>query len=43
MKLKCRHCLYEWEYEGKHEYWATCPRCLYKVNLTKKDNDGQQT
>lgn len=31
MKIECQHCGYEWEYGGSSEYYATCPRCLYKV------------
>lgn len=35
MKTKCQNqkCNYEWEYNGKKEFYATCPNCLYKVNL----------
>ncbi len=35
MKLKCpnKKCKYEWEYNGKHKFYATCPRCLRKVRL----------
>jgi len=38
MKLKCpnKKCKYEWEYNGKHEFYATCPRCLRKVRLHQK-------
>ena len=27
MKLKCKQCGYEWDYEGKMKYYATCPDC----------------
>ena len=40
MKLKCHHCSYEWEYNGKGEYYATCPKCLYKVKI-KEDKNGR--
>lgn len=45
MKLKC-NCGYEWDYEGKMKYYATCPDC-HKANpirdLTKsvRDNIGE--
>jgi hypothetical protein len=29
--LLCKHCLYEWEYNGKNPYRACCPRCLSSV------------
>lgn len=32
--LKCQHCDYRWNYEGKNEHYATCPRCRYKVKIT---------
>jgi len=35
MKLKCRKCKYEWDWKGKHKYYATCPRCLSKINVEK--------
>jgi len=37
MKLKCYHsgCEYEWQYNGKSDYYATCPRCMKKVNIDK--------
>ena len=31
----CYHCGYEWEYKGKAEYYATCPKCMMKVNIKK--------
>ena len=41
MKLKCNQCEYEWDYEGKMKYYATCPDC-HKANpirsLTKQEN-----
>jgi len=35
MKLKCQHCNYEWDYNGYSDYYCTCPRCNYKVNVKK--------
>jgi len=32
-KLKCGNCNYKWDYKGKSKYYATCPRCLTKVNV----------
>lgn len=37
MKLKCSHCKHEWDYKGKAKYYATCPKCLYKVKLKSED------
>ncbi len=38
MKLKCHNkkCNYEWDYKGKHKFYATCPRCLSKVKVEDK-------
>jgi len=38
MKLKCKHCDYEWEYGGTQEFYATCPQCRYKVRILKVVN-----
>jgi DNA-directed RNA polymerase subunit RPC12/RpoP len=35
VKLRCPHCGYEWDYKGKSMFYATCPRCMYKVNIKK--------
>lgn len=43
-KMKCTNCDYDWEYSGTQEYYCTCPRCHYKVNIKKqeeKENDKQ--
>jgi NADH-quinone oxidoreductase subunit E len=33
VELACQHCDYEWDYQGENEYYATCPRCRYKVRI----------
>jgi len=33
VNLKCQHCDYRWDYHGETEYYATCPRCRYKVKI----------
>jgi len=33
MKLKCKKCGNEWDYNGKNPYYATCSRCLNKVKV----------
>jgi len=37
MKVKCSRasCLYEWDYNGKAKWYASCPRCHSSVNLRK--------
>lgn len=37
MEIKCQICGNEWNYLGKQEYWATCPRCLRKANIKKQE------
>ena len=33
VELGCQHCNYKWDYQGENEYYATCPRCRYKVKI----------
>ena len=33
--MKCYHCGYEWNYKGSHPFYATCPKCMRKVNIKK--------
>ncbi|MEF8834547.1 MAG: hypothetical protein V5A76_00140 [Candidatus Thermoplasmatota archaeon] len=33
MELECNSCGYEWDYQGKSDYYATCPNCQYKVKI----------
>jgi NADH-quinone oxidoreductase subunit E len=33
MLLNCQHCGYTWDYQGENKYYATCPRCRYKVRI----------
>lgn len=38
MKLKCgnQKCKYEWEYNGKSKFFASCPRCKGSVRVKEK-------
>ena len=33
--LKCHKCDREWNYKGDSVWYASCPRCLYKVKVFK--------
>jgi len=35
MLLECKKCKYRWNYAGKSDYYASCPRCLNKVKVEK--------
>ena len=35
MKLKCEKCGYIWDYNGKSNYYATCPMCMHKVKVNE--------
>ncbi|MEM3048710.1 MAG: NAD(P)H-dependent oxidoreductase subunit E [Candidatus Bathyarchaeia archaeon] len=35
-ELNCQHCGYKWNYGGANLYYATCPRCRYKVKIPKE-------
>lgn len=43
MKLQCKfkECQYEWNYQGKNPFYATCPRCLRKVKVKEGKKDGK--
>jgi hypothetical protein len=49
MLLKCdnKACGYEWEYnphdDGVKKFYACCPRCLYRVSLTKQYKGKETT
>ena len=36
-RIKCHNpkCLNEWKYKGDSKFYATCPKCLHKVNIHK--------
>jgi len=36
VKVKCKHCNYEWEYKGIGRF-AACPRCHLTNELMGKD------
>lgn len=31
--LYCKKCRNEWHYKGKNRFYATCSKCLTKVNV----------
>jgi len=33
--LECNNCGRIWKYKGSSKRYTTCPKCLYKVNVTK--------
>lgn len=35
MDLTCHNCGYTWDYGGNSDYYATCPRCHYKVPVSQ--------
>ena len=35
MKIICKNCKHKWDYKGKQEFYCTCPKCYYKVNIKK--------
>ena len=39
MILDCKKCNYNWNYKGGNPYWATCPKCLTKVKISKVIKD----
>lgn len=40
--MKCKRCEYDWDYKGKSEWYATCPRCYNKVRIIKDGEDETQ-
>ena len=41
----CHNCKHEWKYKGNSVYYATCPKCHYKVRVytleSKVDGDEE--
>ena len=35
--MKCKRCEHEWEYKGKSEWYATCPKCYRKIKIIEKE------
>lgn len=33
--LKCHNCGNTWKYKGSNPFYAQCPKCMYKVNISK--------
>ena len=40
MRLVCGRCGYEWEYGGKSEWYASCPRCRSSVKVGRAVPDS---
>ncbi|MFA5365883.1 MAG: NAD(P)H-dependent oxidoreductase subunit E [Candidatus Bathyarchaeia archaeon] len=34
--MKCQHCNYTWDYSGTNDFYVTCPKCRYKVRMSKE-------
>ena len=43
VKLKCKRCDYEWEYNGDSEWYASCPKCRTTVNVRKQKEEVSKT
>lgn len=39
MKLKCKRCGYEWDYQGTSDWYTSCPRC--KTNVKTNGEMGK--
>ncbi|MDI6884554.1 MAG: nucleotidyltransferase family protein [Hadesarchaea archaeon] len=39
MLLRCGRCGYEWDYGGKSEWYASCPRCRTTVRVGERAPD----
>jgi len=37
--MTCQHCRYTWDYGGSAPFYASCPRCLYKVKIPGSGKD----
>jgi hypothetical protein len=36
MELNCKKCGNTWDYKGGSKFYATCPNCMFKVNISKR-------
>jgi ribonucleoside-triphosphate reductase len=42
MELRCEHCGYSWDYKGLGKFYATCPKCLWKVPIRAKPRKAEK-
>lgn len=42
VKLKCKRCGYEWEYNGNSEWYTSCSRCRTTINIKKQKEEAEQ-
>lgn len=40
MKLKCKRpaCMHEWDYKGKADFYASCPKCKSSIRIRAVDD-----
>ena len=36
MEFKCQRCSYIWDYNGKSEWYTSCPRCRTSISIRKQ-------
>lgn len=41
MKVKCERCKYEWDYNGRSKYYASCPMCHKTIKIKEVSEDGE--
>jgi len=39
MKIVCKHCEYEWDYNGRMTLYANCPNCRKAIRLNEEEQD----
>ena len=41
LKVNCNNCGHQWHYNGRSEFYTSCPRCRYNINLKKIKKDQE--
>lgn len=37
VKLNCKNCNNTWDYKGSKDFYASCTKCHYKVNIKTRN------
>lgn len=44
VQINCKRCGYSWDYNGKSEWYVSCPRCRTSIKVPKEEEiqNGKQ-
>ena len=42
IRVKCKHCEYEWNYKGNKKVKCTCPDCMKRIDIKESTVKEQE-